>query len=252
MTEVSKTSYDSEEQTEFAEFAKRIEISGPLHLVRGLCRYGRSKGAISVSYHVSPMFQAYGDSSHTFYATRNAFSRHSPDPEIKRGLGLCHKRVLGQARPVTMETMLPSFMEEEPALTKKMLAMLQGLGIFDAFMIPVYGPYNINGVISFGFSQSCSNLQAVDRFRLEAVSSSIHHRLVRYYMNSTREKDLSARELEVLKWISRGKTRLEISMILDLQPASVDTYTRRIFKKLGVNDRVSAALTAVFEGVLDP
>lgn len=53
---------------------------------------------------------------------------------------------------------------------------------------------------------------------------------------------LSKRELEVMRWVSLGKSNSVVAEILGISVGSVDTYMRRIFQKLGVNDRTSAAL----------
>ena len=56
---------------------------------------------------------------------------------------------------------------------------------------------------------------------------------------------LSARELEVLKWISTGKTIWETSVILGLAEATIKYHMKSIFKKLGVYNRAQAVAKAV-------
>jgi transcriptional regulator EpsA len=53
--------------------------------------------------------------------------------------------------------------------------------------------------------------------------------------------DLSAREMEVLESICRGKTNLEIAAILDISPFTVKNHVQRIFRKIGVTNRTQAA-----------
>ena len=52
--------------------------------------------------------------------------------------------------------------------------------------------------------------------------------------------DLSARELEVMKWVRMGKTNSEIGSILDLSTFTVKNHMRRIYKKLDVMNRAQA------------
>lgn len=61
---------------------------------------------------------------------------------------------------------------------------------------------------------------------------------------------LSEREREILLWVTRGKSNSVISSILGISSSTVDTYMRRIFRKLDVADRTSAAMRAVAIGAI--
>lgn len=52
--------------------------------------------------------------------------------------------------------------------------------------------------------------------------------------------DLSDRELEILHWVSVGKTNPEIGSILDISEFTVKNHLQRIFKKLNVSSRAQA------------
>ncbi len=56
---------------------------------------------------------------------------------------------------------------------------------------------------------------------------------------------LTAREAEVLLWISRGKSNRDIGDILGLRPGTVTKHLEQIYIKLGVENRASAATIAV-------
>jgi DNA-binding NarL/FixJ family response regulator len=56
---------------------------------------------------------------------------------------------------------------------------------------------------------------------------------------------LTAREAEVLLWISRGKSNRDISDILGMRPSTVTKHLEQIYIKLGVENRASAATVAV-------
>jgi len=53
---------------------------------------------------------------------------------------------------------------------------------------------------------------------------------------------LSRRESEVLLWLAQGKTNAEISRILSINRRTVDWHVQSILSKLGVENRMSAAL----------
>jgi DNA-binding CsgD family transcriptional regulator len=56
---------------------------------------------------------------------------------------------------------------------------------------------------------------------------------------------LSEREAEVLYWVAAGKSSPVISMILGIRHDTVRAHLKRIFTKLGVENRLSAALRAL-------
>jgi DNA-binding NarL/FixJ family response regulator len=55
---------------------------------------------------------------------------------------------------------------------------------------------------------------------------------------------LTQREAEVLLWISRGKSNRDIGDILNISPRTINKHLERVFVKLGVENRASAAVQA--------
>ena len=51
---------------------------------------------------------------------------------------------------------------------------------------------------------------------------------------------LTAREAEILMWISRGKTNKEVGLVLNTSPRTVNKHLEHIFEKLGVPTRTAA------------
>lgn len=56
---------------------------------------------------------------------------------------------------------------------------------------------------------------------------------------------LTAREAEVLYWVTQGKTNRDIGDILGSSPATVKKHTERLYAKLGVETRTAAAAMAL-------
>ena len=52
---------------------------------------------------------------------------------------------------------------------------------------------------------------------------------------------LTEREAEVLLWVGKGKANREIALILAMSPRTVNKHLEQIFRKLGVDNRTSAA-----------
>jgi DNA-binding NarL/FixJ family response regulator len=55
---------------------------------------------------------------------------------------------------------------------------------------------------------------------------------------------ITKRESQVLLWIANGKTNKEIAEILTMSPKTVDKHLEQIYRKLGVDNRTSAASIA--------
>lgn len=68
----------------------------------------------------------------------------------------------------------------------------------------------------------------------------------------TIDNPLSSREMEILKLLSEGLARKEISVRLDISRGSVATYISRIFEKLQVQNSTEAVAKAYGGGLLPP
>lgn len=62
---------------------------------------------------------------------------------------------------------------------------------------------------------------------------------------------LSETELAVLKLLVEGRSNIEIALYLYLSPNTIKTHVRNIFNKLGVDNRVQAAVFAVRKGLIE-
>jgi two-component system, NarL family, response regulator len=62
--------------------------------------------------------------------------------------------------------------------------------------------------------------------------------------------ELTERELEVLREITRGKTNEEIAMGLNIAPGTVKTHINHLLSKLRVSDRTQAVIVALRRGLV--
>ncbi|AFT69139.1 Two component transcriptional regulator, LuxR family [Alloalcanivorax dieselolei B5] len=99
-----------------------------------------------------------------------------------------------------------------------------------------------------------SQLQGIARGE-PPLSPSVARRMLRHFrrMESSAEEvpDLSERETEVLRLLARGFTRTDIAGALGIAASTVATYTKSIYRKLGVSGRAEAALQAARLGVVN-
>jgi DNA-binding NarL/FixJ family response regulator len=67
---------------------------------------------------------------------------------------------------------------------------------------------------------------------------------------SSPAKELSNRELDVLRLVTAGKTNLEIGHALGISDKTVEKHIGAVFSKLQVSSRVEAAVLAVQQGLV--
>jgi DNA-binding NarL/FixJ family response regulator len=65
-------------------------------------------------------------------------------------------------------------------------------------------------------------------------------------------KMLTNRQIEILRHLARGDSVKTVAGKLHISPKSVDNQKFRIMSKLGVRDKVSLALYAIREGLIEP
>jgi len=63
--------------------------------------------------------------------------------------------------------------------------------------------------------------------------------------------NLSAKELEVMRWVIASKTDDEIGDILCISSNTVNYHLRRIYQKLNVHDRLAAVVSAIKSGIIN-
>lgn len=224
---------------------------GPIRLTRALLKEVRVLGIVSITYYFSQLFQLdKGVNLYLHFETGKNFSRYTLHDAQTEILGRCHEYILDRGTPVILSEELPLFRSVAPEMTDQIMSGANQLGVFDQYMIPVYGPFKINGVISFGFSENIDKNDFDKLRKMEGLAVAHHYQMVRHFGEKRSDIDLSRRENEVLTWIARGKSSSDIATILGISSSSVDTYTRRIFEKMGVHDRVSAAISGIVEGLI--
>src|SRR5262249_22042553 len=82
-----------------------------------------------------------------------------------------------------------------------------------------------------------------------ALAPSVASRLVAR-MATPAHSALSAREIEVLELVARGRSNKEIARVLHLSEATVKTHLVHSFSKLGVEDRTEAVMAALDRGII--
>ena len=124
-------------------------------------------------------------------------------------------------------------------------------GLYNGICTPLFGPNQFAGI-------GLASTEKLDSFdgKLDLITAYCQHFYITF-QRINQKKDfperqvyLTPREQEILTWAAAGKTDDEIKTILHLSIDTVDTYMRRIFKKLNANTRVMAVGKALSYGLI--
>lgn len=141
-----------------------------------------------------------------------------------------------------------------PELTpdeRRYISLVSRENLGEGIGVPVFGPAGRNGYAALGFGTP-ERPPGDEVLELQAACQMGHLAYCRLLLRALpREINLSAREKEILRWVARGRTNTQIAEVLQLSRNTVETYIRRCFEKLDVNDRVSAALRGMALGMVD-
>jgi LuxR family transcriptional regulator/LuxR family quorum-sensing system transcriptional regulator CciR len=132
---------------------------------------------------------------------------------------------------------------------KDYLDQLAAQHLGDGLAMQVFGPDLRNGYVGLGFAEGAEDLQPDALHALQWAAQVVHLRYCEL-VPAHGAGDLTLRESEVLGWIARGKSNSVIPDILGVSPHTVDTLVRRIYAKLDVTDRTTAAIKGVGTGLI--
>ena len=132
----------------------------------------------------------------------------------------------------------------------KFLSSAQDFGLSEGLTHGIFEPEDSTGtIISFaGSSIEQSNQQVTC---LKIIVPYIHQTLIRIFRKKSILKEtgislpLSAREVEVLKWVKSGKTNWEISAILNISERTAKFHVSNIINKLNTSTRGHAVAKAL-------
>jgi LuxR family transcriptional regulator/LuxR family quorum-sensing system transcriptional regulator CciR len=229
------------------DFIARIEAARSSEAIwKAALDFFRSRGVRMVSYHYyggpdgEPVIRADGfPADWVNHYVEDKLFRVDPIPELA-------------ARSTT-----PFFWSDTATLTALLdtqaayLEELRAARLGEGLGVPVFGPPGCDGYVGLGFGGERPALapHEVRELQLAAQAGHLVYCAMRAGDRQARTA-LSLREREVLHWIARGKSNSVISDIMGVSPHTVDTHVRRIFDKLGVTDRTSAAIKGLGAGLL--
>jgi two-component system, NarL family, response regulator len=90
--------------------------------------------------------------------------------------------------------------------------------------------------------EAVMQVHAGNRYLTKAIANRLADRMVR--------PGLTARELDVLRFLMRGKSNKEMAAAMFISEETVKTRMKTLFQKLGVHDRTEAVAVALQRGLL--
>jgi LuxR family quorum-sensing system transcriptional regulator CciR len=196
-------------------------------------------GPLTVDPRIGRIMTSVGLSSEFEAAYRRELFLHDPLPSIG----------LFRATSFRWETA-----PEIAHLTADQQAFLQTLAEAsgsDGLAIPCFGPHARCGFVGAGKASSGASFEPRNVMKAEVVGRRSFQRYCEIViMDEVPAPPLSNREQDVIVLIAQGKSNSVISEILGLSSSTVNSYVRRIFEKLSVNDRTTAAVRALALGLI--
>jgi len=233
-------------QRHFDTLETMIDITEVLRYVRDL---SIKSGASRMSYHVVPPFG--NPTSRTAAVYSHGFS--------DEWLELYDQQHLRDADPVPERVMeFGSLMTWQDAMIWQpntqehdaYFGRMREFGLIHGFGMPLYGRNGRDAYASFDFLRHVDEVDPKDVGLVRSLAQAGHQRISILTEWKGEGPSLSDREVEVLSWVANGKSVSSIATILDLSPDTVKTYSKRIYAKLNVTDRVGAVLKAMRLGLI--
>ena len=233
-------------QRHFDHIETLVDITAVLTYVRD---HALEAGAVRMSYHVSQPFDNPTSATTVVYA-------HGFDPAW---LSLYENREFRLTDPIPERVMqFGSLMTWQDAMGWKpntpeqdaYFGLMRDHGLEHGFGLPLYGRNGRDGYASFDFGSHVDTFAPESVGLVRSLAQAGHQRISIIVEHKYEGPVLSERETEVLSWAARGKSASSIAAILDLSPDTVKTYSKRIYAKLDVSDRVGAVVKALRLGLV--
>jgi DNA-binding CsgD family transcriptional regulator len=233
------------------EFEATLESLSRLEDVwRQLVAFARSCGVRRIGYHHLPPpgapdanllrveNEGFGDALLAQYLAARG-----------RGLAVLANVIQNSVRPAYLDE-LGAVVDLTPE-ERAHLDAYRAAGVVNGLGLQVFGPNGRNGIFAIDLAPDPPRLPPAELARLRWACQAMHLRYCDLLLPTLGKlPSLSSREAEVLGWVVRGKSNAAIGDILGISAHTVDAHLRRIYLKLGVFDRISAALRALGFGLI--
>lgn len=163
---------------------------------------------------------------------------------------------------LTKKSRLPFFWNQRDFLRpfrkvqQKVFFEARAFKISAGYSVPVAGPNGDLGVFTIADSSEANLVDAVRSESADIITSALHahdHAMElarRPDCDDETGLDLTARELECLKWTAEGKTISEIADLMMISAPTVNYHVKKSIAKLEAANRHHAAIKAIRRGMV--
>lgn len=225
-------------------------LKQPSEVLRFVNRLARRLGADKQTYHCTPVFGSHTSDEAVIYQQGfpAAFAKEYRSEGLRQidpmpRLTFAHGPVLTWDRAFELGA--------SKNIGQKYAQACIRHGLTTGFSLALFGPGHRDAYASFGFPQDSGPLDEGVQTMLHVLMQAAHLRICALLDAREQKVSLSKREAQVLEWLSKGKSSADIAEILRISPETVQTYTKRIYDKLGTNDRVATTVKALQLGLID-
>ena len=133
---------------------------------------------------------------------------------------------------------------------RELWGIVQEWGFRNGFVVPVHGPSGYFATVSVASTERDIDFSSEARMKLWMLALLSHERCFALSPMSQQGRcELSARELECLRWVAAGKTDWEIGVILSISSSTVRFHVDRARAKLGTRTRAQAVARVALLGL---
>jgi|GEM_PF-722748 len=139
-------------------------------------------------------------------------------------------------------------------LQASFMELAEEAGLYNGIGLPFVGSRSRQGGVALAtLSPTTDHVRDLDL--LWSISNIFYKRLCEIVAGPSvpplRPIDLTARELDIINLSVRGHSDREVAADLDITENTVNTHFRKIFRRLGVHNRVQAFVKAARHGIID-
>lgn len=137
---------------------------------------------------------------------------------------------------------------ELPETQREIFHDCRATGMHEGLVVPIHGPWG--QVVAIGFAcQSKKTIGGSHCLALQALAYKLHHVFDSNQIKKTAAR-ITLRENEILQCLAEGMQSTAIADRLKISDNSVEWHLKNIYRKLAVNNRTAAVVTAIQRGLL--
>lgn len=211
--------------------------------------FAAERGATALSYHYFPRFES--PNSERTFVHGVGFSEGVLETFVEEGLmKIDPVPALVFANPPVLSWNRAAAMTADDPVAVRYFERMREFGELNGVSFSLYGPQSRDGYAAIVFERPPKEMPEGLITLLHGVLQAAHVKISQITVQSEEAVDLSERELEVLHWMSMGKSAANIAAILSISPDTVKTYVKRLYEKLDVGDKVAATVKGLRLGLI--